>query len=364
MKLQVEECKLAWHPGRVSAWLQGHRIAPITVDMALTQHCNMNCIYCYGQLQQNPGKPLSWDETRYLFDDFKEIGVKAVSLVSDGESTISPHLWPAIRYAKAVGLDVALGTNGIWMDPEYFKDTAPQLTYLRFNISAMSRDRFKEIHRPKDALAYEKVLRNIKTAVSHKGACTVGLQMVFLPELADQVMPLVGLAKGLGVDYLMIKHCSDDEKGTLGVDYADYEGYYDLLHEAESMSDDKFRVIVKWKKIKGGNQRSYTRCYAPAFILQISGSGLIAPCGSFFHPKYFRYHMGSLHDQRFRDIFNGDKYWAVLADLASRRFNAQQQCCQTCLQDAANQWLSEVVSDRSKFKPAEGAPPAHVNFVA
>ena len=361
-KLNLNECKLAWHGDRVAAWLKGYRIAPITVDMALTQACNMRCTYCYGQFQKNPGKGLSWDEIRWLFDDFKEIGVKAVSLVSDGESTMSYHLWSAVEHAKQLGLDIALGTNGLRISRlDLLKGTA-DLTYLRFNISAMSYARFNEIHRPAEWNAHEKVLENIRLACQHKGACTVGLQMVFLPEFADQVLPLVGLAKGLGADYLQIKHCSDDPKGSLGVDYRDYEEHYDLLKQAEALSDDDFQVIIKWDKIKKGDQRSYQRCYAPAFIAQFSGSGVAAPCGSFFHQKYFRWHYGDLHKTRFRDIFKGDRYWNVLASLGSLTFDAQRMCCQTCLQDAANVWLNELLLDRRKLKRPEGDPPAHVNF--
>jgi len=44
------------------------------------------------------------------------------------------------------------------------------------------------------------------------------LQMVLMPEYADQIIPLARLGKELRPDYLVIKHCSDDEDGSLGVD--------------------------------------------------------------------------------------------------------------------------------------------------
>ena len=47
------------------------------------------------------------------------------------------------------------------------------------------------------------------------------------------------LALDLGVDYGVIKHCSDDELGTIGVDYSKYEDMYELLKKAEAMSNDK-----------------------------------------------------------------------------------------------------------------------------
>ena len=63
----------------------------------------------------------------------------------------------------------------------------------------------------------------------------------------------------LGVDYGVIKHYSDDEFGTLGVDYSKYEEMYELLNKAESLSNEKTKVIVKWDKIKDKGKPSYKR---------------------------------------------------------------------------------------------------------
>ena len=53
----------------------------------------------------------------------------------------------------------------------------------------------------------------------------------------------------MGVDYAVIKHCSDDEEGSLGVDYSKYEEMYEDLAKAEKMSNKTTKVIVKWSKI-------------------------------------------------------------------------------------------------------------------
>ena len=54
---------------------------------------------------------------------------------------------------------------------------------------------------------------------------TIGLQMVIMFEYADQVIPLAKLGKKLQPDYLIIKHCSDNEDGDLGVDYSGYKKF-------------------------------------------------------------------------------------------------------------------------------------------
>ena len=105
--------------------------------------------------------------------------------------------------------------------------------------------------------------------------------MVLMPEFKDEIIPFAKLAVDLGVDYGVIKHCSDDEMGTLGVDYSKYDQLYSELEEAESYSNDTTKIIVKWDKIKNKGKPSYKRFYGPQFLLQISGSGLVAPSGMF-----------------------------------------------------------------------------------
>jgi hypothetical protein len=74
------------------------------------------------------------------------------------------------------------------------------------------------------------------------------------------------------------------------------------LQEAEALSDETFRVAVKWSRIQDEGKRDYQRCYGPPFILQMSGNGLIAPCGQKFNSKYAKFHIGNITRDRFRDI--------------------------------------------------------------
>ena len=358
--------KLNWHRERVQAWLNGERIAPITIDCALTRRCTYKCVYCYGQLQANDVKKMTRDVIFSFLDDAAEIGVRAISFVSDGESTCSPHLYDAILRGRKNGLDMALGTNGALLTREGMEQTLGSLTYLRFNISAADKRRYCEIHgcNEKD---YEKALDNIRAAVRIKKEnnleTTIGLQMVLMPEFADQVMPLARLGKDLGVDYLVIKHCSDDENSSLGVDYSKYEKLIDLLKNAEKESTGSYFVKVKWSKILSGGKRNYAHCYGPAFIMQLSGSGLVAPCGMLFNNQYKKYHIGNIATQPFREIWRSNKYKEVLDLIASDKFDARTMCGTLCLQHKVNEYLAAVKENGMPLATPAGPKPMHVNFI-
>lgn len=358
--------KLNWHKDRVQAWLRGERIAPITIDCALTRRCTYKCVYCYGQLQQNDEKKMTRDVIFRFLDDAAEIGVKAISFVSDGESTCSPYLNDAILRGKTNGLDMALGTNGFLLKDERLEDILPALTYLRFNISAAEPKKYAEIMGCKEDCFY-KVVNTIKKAVrikkNKKLPVTVGLQMVLMPHFADQIMPLAHLGKTLGVDYTVIKHCSDDEDGKLGVDYSKYFGLVKLLKDAESLSSEGYLVKAKWSKILSGGKRSYQQCYGAPFIMQFSGSGLVAPCGMLFNSKYKKYHIGNICEKSFKEIWKSDRYWEVINLLASDKFDAQKMCGSLCLQHKVNEFLCEFKTDKIKPVKVSGGIPQHVNFI-
>lgn len=358
--------KLQWHRDRVEAWLAGEHIAPITIDLALTRRCGMRCVYCYGQLQANDEKKMTRDIIYRFLDDAAEIGVKAVSLISDGESTCSPHLYDTILRAKENGLDISLATNGVRLNDYRLEDILPALTYIRFNISAADPKRYASIHGC-PAAWQDKVLNTIRECVRIKKRLalpiTIGTQMVLMPDFGDQVLPLTRLSKELAVDYLVIKHCSDDELGSLGINYTKYAGMTDLLKEAEALSDENYLVQVKWSKILAGRDRTYSRCYGPVFMPQFSGSGLVAPCGMLFNRRYKKqFHIGNLVETSFKEIWKSDRYWEVMDFIASDQFDPRHDCGCLCLQHVCNTYLWSL-KNGAKLEEPTGDPPLHINFI-
>jgi len=362
----LDGTKIQWHTDRVQAWEKGERIAPITIDMALTRACQYSCGFCYAMLQENDRSVITSEVITNFLEDSARMGVRAISLVSDGESTLSSAFEHTVQYGDELGISMAVGTNAYAVTKNKAEKILKHLTYLRVNFSAGDRDRYAEIMgvRPE---AYDKVCQNIRDMVAIKNrdglAVTLGIQMVLMPQDGDQILPFAKLGQELGVDYAVIKHCSDDEYGTLGVDYGKYEELHGLLRDAESLSTDSYQVAIKWSKIEEEGKRSYQRCYGPPFLIQISGSGLVAPCGMLFNDRYAKFHIGNICEERWWDIWQSDRYWDVMSYLGSDNFNAQKMCGTLCLQHKVNEALDQHVGGKHKLTPANGPQPMHINFV-
>lgn len=317
-------------------------------------------------LQENKRSVITKDGIFRFLDDCKELDVRGISLVSDGESTLSPIFVDTIKRGHENGISMAVGTNASMLNEGKLREILPCLTYLRVNFSAGERKRYAEIMGVKESM-YDKVCSNITTMMKIKKEMglkvTIGMQMVLMPQDRDQIIPLAKLGKELGVDYSIIKHTSDSEDGALGVDYSKYKEFYHLLEEAERYSEGSYKVAIKWGKIKAEGKRTYERCYGPPFLIQLSGSGLVAPCGMLFNERYSKFHMGNICEESFKDIVRGNRYWEVIDYLRSESFNAKKHCGQLCLQNGVNEALDKHVKGLIELKTPEGPLPEHLNFV-
>ena len=369
-ELILDSHKLSHHYERVEQWENGEKIAPISVDMSLTRACGAMCSFCYAMMQESQSRSSIKElHALNLLDDFKEIGVKSVSLVSDGESTLSKAYVPFIKHASEIGIDVGNATNGWEWEEDKIDEVLPGLTWVRFTVAAGTPEEYaRHMYKGKEYTeVFDRAMRNIKYAVNLKRKkklnVTLGIQMVLMPELKNEILPFAKLGVDLGVDYAVIKHCSDDEQGTLGIDYTKYDEMENILKEAENLSNETTKVIVKWKKIKDGDIPSYQRFYGPQFLLQISGSGLVAPSGMFFNARYSKFHIGNFTEERFIDIYKSLRYDRVMNYLASPYFDAQTMMGSLPIQHYISIALDNHAKGIEKIKKASGEKPLHYNFL-
>lgn len=368
--LILDSHKLSYHMDRVEAWEAGERIAPVSVDMSLTRACGAMCSFCYAMMQESQARSsIKTNHALNLLDDFAEIGIRSVSLVSDGESSLAKSYIPFIKHAAELGIDVANATNAWEWGPEKIEEVLPYLTWVRFTVAAGKPDSYARImyKGPEHRKVFDRAVEHIKYAVDLKRrnglSVTLGIQMVLLPHMKDEIIPFAQLGLDLGVDYVVIKHCSDDEQHTLGIDYSQYDSLYDELSRAELMSNEQTKVIVKWDKIKDGDKPSYKRFYGPQFLLQMSGSGLVAPSGVFFNARHSKLHIGNFTEERFIDIWKSERYWRAMNYLASPAFDAQTMMGTLPIQHYVAVALDNHAKGIQRIQPSVGEKPLHVNFL-
>jgi MoaA/NifB/PqqE/SkfB family radical SAM enzyme len=357
-KYAMDGHKMIWHLDRVLDWEKGHRIAPLHIDVGLSKGCNIKCQYCFGVLQGNfyrKGADTFFPREALLsyVREAGEAGVRSMAFIGEGEPLLNPHVYDAIVEGTKAGVDIALGTNGLLLDTGLPGERALEcLKWIRFNISAATDDAYRRVHGSKDfAVAKEKISFCVEQKRKKGLSVTVGLQMVLTPSNVDQVLLLAELGKELGVDYLVVKQCSDTVANDLKVydRLGEYEHFNEILQKAEALSTDSYNVIVKWGKITNNGVRNYDQCLGVPFLLYSSGDGKLYPCGMFFDHEEETYRLGDLTTQSFKEILQSERYWQVVEKVASLNVH---ECYSNCRTHAINDFLAKLRN-----------PPEHVNFV-
>lgn len=362
--LQLDGSKVGWYPERIAAWERGEKIPPVTMDVAWTRKCQAACEFCYASMQTSTGKTITREIALQFLEDAAEVGVKGVSLIGDGESTMVPFYAESIEVGAKAGLSIGVGTNGFLLRRPLLEQILPHLSYLRFNFSGGTKEGYARIMGVKPAI-FDIVVENIRDAMEIKRrdglGVTINMQLVCEPKYEPELVPFANLAASLRPDYAIIKHCADDDQGTLGINYKDYDALADTFRKIEAMGDEDFRVAVKWNRLANEGVRQYSRCYGPPFIVQMSGNGLIAPCGFLFNERWKAFHIGNICEERFKDIYQSDRYWEVMNYLASDEFDPRKRCGPNCLQTNTNKVLFDY-KHAGKALPTT-PPPPHLAFL-
>ncbi len=352
-KYKMDGHKLMYHGERIKDWQTGKRIAPLYIDMGITLTCNIACEYCYYAVPENKqADMIPTDALIRFLNDAAEIGTKAIGFLGDGEPMIHPGVYDAVAAGAKAGLDMSLSTNGVIMREERLPEFLESLVWLRFNVSAASPEKFAKVMGTTQD-NFRSAVKNIRKCVEIKKKydlkTTLGLQMVLVPECSDEIVAFAKMGKELGVDYVVIKQCSENEHYKLNSIDLDYSKHEAALKEAESLSDENYNVIIKWNKMMNNGVRNYDQCFGCEFLPQISGNGDVYNCGNFFGNKEF--YIGSIAKESFKDIVFGKRYGEVM-DMVKTSVDVHSACGVNCRQNEINEFLWKLDS-----------PVAHVNFV-
>jgi len=190
---RLDSHKLMYHVSRVNQWLDGKKIFPIYVELGLSGGCNHRCVFCaFDYLKYKPGM-LGENCFKKFLSEASKGGVRAVLFSGEGEPLLHPKAAEFIAFAKKKKIDVALSTNGVYLDRFASQKILPHLSWIRVSLNAGSAKNYALIHGT-NAQDFQTVLDNLKNAVSikkkNKYSCVIGVQLILLPHNNKEVFNL------------------------------------------------------------------------------------------------------------------------------------------------------------------------------
>ena len=256
-ELFLDGCKLYHHLPVLNRWLGGQDIVPIHVEVSPTNACNYRCVFCYADHSEHALGTLPREPYLELMRSMGRMGVKSCLLAGDGEPLLNPACVDSIVVGAGAGVDMALNTNGLALQPEVGAAVLEHLTWLRFSVMSVEPGMYGKLHGTR-AESLDKVRANIAAAVEIKRraglAVTLGVQQVLLPENGAEVADTARWAKEVGADYYVLKPFS------LHPFNKDYQPeqieqlpdlYREALLEAEGLSDEGFQKSNPIEQLDG-----------------------------------------------------------------------------------------------------------------
>jgi len=363
-KFAIDSHKLIYHPSRVAQWVRdksnwekAKKIYPIYMELSPIGACNHRCTFCaLDYMGYNPDK-LSLPVLRNIIPEMAERGVKSIMFAGEGEPMLHKDINEMVSLTKNSGIDVAFTTNATLMDQNFVEQSMPLCSWIKVSINAGTDDTYHKIHKGKVG-DFRKVIDNLKFAVKYKNKnnikCTLGAQLVLLPENADEIESLAKICRDeIGLDYLVIKPYSQHKFSDTDIyEGIDYTPYLDIQENLEKYSNKHFNLVFRANTMKKYSKLEprYKKCLStPFFWGYIEANGSVYGCSAYLSDKRFAF--GNINESSFKDIWEGEfrkeNYMLVRNSLDI------SECRLNCRMDEVNRYLDKL----------ENNSVSHVNFI-
>lgn len=352
---RIDSHKLIFHPDRVATWMSGETVYPLYVEISPSGVCNHRCAFCALDYVGYHEGFLDADVLEERLSEMGRLGVKSVLYAGEGEPLLHKRIAEIVRHTKVeAGIDVALTTNAVLLTPEATDEMLPHMTWTKVSIAGGTSETYQKVQgaRPQD---FQIVIDNMAYAADARRAgkhdCTLGMQLLLLPENSGEVTELARIAKEIGMDYLVVKPYSQHLFSlTHAYENIHYEEYMPLAEELEKFNGDGFEVIFRAHTMQKWDEatRSYGHCFALPFWSYISTKGDVWGCSTYLGDERFRY--GNIYDETFQQIWEGERRRANLEWVENEL--DPSTCRVNCRMDEINRYLWELAN-----------PGAHVNFI-
>jgi GTP 3',8-cyclase len=381
-RFRIDSEKMSLHPKRVAQWLDAREdwekakdVFPIYVEVSPVGYCNHACTFCgVDYMLDRPEKPqLRPEVMKAMLTDMAEHGVLSVMFAGAGEPLLYKPLADTLHHCDAVGIDTSITTNGVLMNEAFCRRalTAKRLRWIKVSINGGDAETYQAIHRSKNG-DFEKVIENLATAVRIRrevgGTCTIGAQMVALPETRgtskdrpliqqtfpsnlDTAGPLAARLRETGIDYLVIKPYSQHlmSERTRVYDGTRYDDSW--ARGLEQMSTDTFNVVVRRKTMSSlaSDDRGYSVCHATPFQwAYVEADGEVWGCSAYLgrdeggvHYGDDRFRFGNVSQQSFAEVWRNERRRACF-EYVRTSLNIDE-CRTNCRMHHVNMYLQNVL---------------------
>jgi len=344
-KYSIDSHKLMYHPTRVAAWKAGLEVQPIYAEVGIVRGCNHRCTFC--AFSEEAAGGLEYIDGRAMFNfisDCSDMGIRSMMLGGDGEPLLHPTIREIIQHIYYHDIDLGITTNGSKLGQ--ISDVVDQCTWIKVSIDAGRPDTYAHIHGVGPG-KFDELISTMSNIVPYLGNCTLGAQLLLLPENIGEVGELARILADIGVSYLTVKPYSRrySTKDNRYYDYTYDQGVLDIIGLlARTWEDEDFNIIFRSSAFHATEvEVGYSHCHALPFWFLLDAAGEVYPCIVYYGNT--DYSMGNINDSSISDIISGRDDGKVHAD-------GMEYCNHPCRMHQVNMYLDRIYR-----------PQGHDNFI-
>jgi wyosine [tRNA(Phe)-imidazoG37] synthetase (radical SAM superfamily) len=348
--------------------------APLSINLDLTTACNYQCDHCIDWDILNTGVKHKEDELRSSLREMAKRGMRSVILIGGGEPTVYPRFVDIVRYLKRdLKQQVAVVTNGSRGDKlleaaEYFEPG----DWVRLSLDSGTDETFQAMHKPRQPVTLDEICEWIPKIKDRNGRFQVGYSFIVtwkgatrddvkIVENIHELVVAAKRAKQYRFDYVSVKPflMRQEDNGAEIMEPGRAEDSIssvtqrirEAVAEARKLEDGTFKIVesTNLRLLEQQSWERYTKqpqqCHMQA-LRQV-----MTPHGVFNCPAYRSVPMAMIADRRgYRDEAQVQQTQKKLGDMVVR-FDAAHECSNvTCLYNATNWWLQELVDHPEKLE--------------
>lgn len=333
--------KIVHFPQKLESLRTGIVTAPIYVRVKPINKCCHDCFFCvYNKENSNMhdnmdrADMLSTNKLFEILDDFKDMGVKALTYSGGGEPLMHPHIVDVLNKTKENNIDLSILTNAQLLSGDRAK-ALKDAKWVRVSMDYCTAEQFTA-SRGGNPKMFDNILENLHNFATIKNPdCDLAVNFIITKENHKDIANVAKLLKEAKVDNVRFSP----------VWLIDFIAYHQpLIEEVKSrlafarglFQTDTFKIYDSYNITPEVINRKYIKCFIMQTVPVIGADYNVYTC----HNKSYTNEacIGSIKDQSFKQLWFSEQTKKFFDS-----FNPQEYCRCQCANDKKNLFMHDLI---------------------
>lgn len=301
------------------------KMFPISVELHLTDICNLNCEWCTDKKLRCNGATLDMQIAGELFSQLGRYKT-GVTLEGGGEPTLHPHFREILLIGRRQHVHMGLISNGT-VD---ISDCIGHLKWMRVSLDSSTRE---EYIKEKGVDRFDRVMNNLKKCSKARDPkdTYLGIGYVLTNRNQGNLLDLIKELDSMGIDYIYLRPV--EEAGELAPSLENLLNLRRQLAELTEHTRIKYMLAIADRVI---DKNAGLPCIAHTLTSIIHANGDVALCEKRREDNII---LGNLHQNTFQEIWESDYHGEISQKLLDAKW---QSGCSVCRITGFNMMLEQL----------------------